>query len=102
MAFGLSRFLTNESNHLCGVCQVRVGILPTTLDLIHNGTSSTFASVHCFEDAETVSHVLWSCDFAVLAWRGSRFKVDQVVSFQEVVHCVLKIYELDTNGYVAH
>ena len=53
--------------------------------------SQGFASVHCLEEAETVSHVLWSCDFAVLVWSGFRFKVDQVVSFQEVVHCVLKI-----------
>ena len=91
MAFGLSRFLVNESNHLYGVCQVRVGILPTTTNLIHKGISSTFACVHCLEEDETVSHVLWSCDFAVLVWSGFRFKVDQVVSFQEVVHCVLKI-----------
>ena len=58
MVFGLSWFLINESNHL-----------------LDEGISSTFACVYCLKEAETVSHVLWSCDFVESVWSGFRFKV---------------------------
>ena len=58
MVFGLSWFLINESSHL-----------------LDKGISSTFACVHCLKVAETVSHVLGSCDFAESEWSGFRFKV---------------------------
>lgn len=58
MVFGLSWFLINESSHF-----------------LVKGVSSTFACVHCLKEAETVSYVLWSGNFAELVWSGFRFKV---------------------------
>jgi hypothetical protein len=70
-------------------------ILPTLTNLWKKGIVSATTCYLCGEEAETVSHVLWSCPFAVSIWQSlplfSALPLGASMDFQDVVHCALQI-----------
>uniref|UniRef100_A0A2N9IK08 Integrase catalytic domain-containing protein n=1 Tax=Fagus sylvatica TaxID=28930 RepID=A0A2N9IK08_FAGSY len=46
-------------------------ILPTQTKLFDKGVSHTYSCLWCGDEAETVDHLLWGCEFAQRVWKAS-------------------------------
>ena len=46
-------------------------ILPTQTNLFDKGVSQTYSCLWCGDEAETVGHLLWGCEFAQRVWKAS-------------------------------
>uniref|UniRef100_A0A2N9E4N8 Reverse transcriptase zinc-binding domain-containing protein n=1 Tax=Fagus sylvatica TaxID=28930 RepID=A0A2N9E4N8_FAGSY len=73
------------------------GILPTLANLFAKGISNTFSCVWCGEEAETVDHLLWQCEFAQRMWHECPVTfcptVHLAMSFKEFIEsCVLALF----------
>jgi hypothetical protein len=66
-------------------------ILPTLTNLFQKQILSTYTCYLCGEEAETVSHVLWSCPYAVRVWKStpmfSSMPLGHLLDFQDVLDC---------------
>ena len=67
-------------------------ILPTQAKLYDKGITSSLTCRWCMDEAETVDHVLWGCEFAQKVWVASAVHfsagMDSTMSFMEVMdHC---------------
>ena len=75
------------------------GILPTQTNLFNKGISHTFSCLWCGEEAETVDHLLWGCDFAQKVWKACPAQIPSSVtvsqSFSELVaQCMVTLNSL--------
>ena len=72
------------------------GILPTQANLFRKGISQTFSCIWCGEEAETIDHLLWGCDFAQKVWTACPIRIPSSVAASQsllelVTHCMASL-----------
>jgi hypothetical protein len=69
-------------------------IVPTKTKLFEKGLTATFSCSWCMEEAETIDHVLWGCEFAQKVWKASSVKLPPIyatnLSFVDLLACFFK------------
>jgi hypothetical protein len=69
-------------------------IVPTKTKLFEKGLTATSSCSWCMEEAETIDHVLWSCEFAQKVWKASSVKLPPIyatnLSFVDLLACLFK------------